>query len=70
MSSKILPHNVHSLERVGRFILGLGLISLVFVGPKTYWGLVGIVPLATSLMGSCPLYTVFGWSTCAMHDAT
>ncbi len=46
-----------------RVVLGLVLLSLVFVGPHTLWGLVGLVPLATGLMGSCPLYTLLGLST-------
>ncbi len=42
----------------------LGLFCLVFVGPQTLWGLLGIVPLATGLLGTCPIYTIFGLSTC------
>lgn len=45
-------------------MVGLGLLSLTVVGPKTLWGLVGLVPLLTGLLGSCPLYTVVGFSTC------
>jgi hypothetical protein len=63
--ANLLPTNEHPVERVLRVILGLGVLSLVFVGPKTPWGYLGIVPLATGLLGSCPLYTLFGWSTCA-----
>ncbi|CAN5923220.1 DUF2892 domain-containing protein [soil metagenome] len=66
MSSKILPRNEHSVERALRVIAGLALLSLVFVGPRTLWGLVGLVPLATGLLGSCPLYTLFGISTCSI----
>lgn len=62
--SKLLPLNEHPIERVGRVILGLGLITIAFVGPKTPWGFLGVVPLATGLLGSCPLYTLFGFSTC------
>ena len=62
--ANLLPTNEHPMERVLRTILGLGLLSLAFVGPKTPWGYLGIVPLATGLLGSCPLYTLFGWSTC------
>ncbi len=62
--ANFLPTNEHPMERVLRTILGLGVLSLVFVGPKTPWGYLGIVPLATGLLGSCPLYTLFGWSTC------
>ena len=66
MASKALPVNEHNIERMVRVLLGIGLLSLVFVGPKTLWGLIGIVPLATGLLGSCPLYTVLGISTCSM----
>lgn len=61
---KLFPRNEHGADRVLRVLLGLALLALVFVGPKTYWGLVGIVPLATGLVGSCPLYTLFGIGTC------
>lgn len=66
MASRILPTNEHPVERVVRVLLGVGLLSLVFVGPKTMWGLIGIVPILTGLLGSCPLYTVLGFSTCPM----
>jgi hypothetical protein len=66
MASKVLPVNEHNIERVVRVLLGVGLLSLVFVGPQTLWGLIGIVPLATGLIGSCPLYTALGISTCPM----
>lgn len=61
---KLLTKNEGAPDRVIRVILGVGLLSLVFVGPQSLWGLVGLVPLATGLAGSCPLYTVFGLSTC------
>ena len=43
---------------------GVALLSLVFVGPKSLWGLVGVVPLLTGLVGNCPLYTLLGINTC------
>ncbi len=64
MASKILPKNEHQIERLLRIVLGVGLLALTVVGPKTLWGLVGVVPLATGLLGSCPLYTLFGFSPC------
>ena len=64
MASKLFPQNEHKVERTARIILGLALLSLVFVGPQTLWGLTGIVLLATGLLGSCPLYTILGVSTC------
>ena len=57
--------NEHDIERAARVLLGLGLLSLVFVGPETLWGLVGIVPLVTGLAGTCPIYSLFGVSTCS-----
>lgn len=62
--NKLLPANEHTIERVVRVALGAGILSLAFVGPATPWAFLGIIPLATGLIGSCPLYTVFGFSTC------
>lgn len=56
--------NEGTVDRSIRIVLGIALISLVFVGPQTYWGLVGVVPLTTGLIGWCPLYRLFGISTC------
>jgi Protein of unknown function (DUF2892) len=69
MLAKILPTNEHPIERALRVLVGLVLLSLVVLGPKTLWGLVGVVPLATGLLGSCPLYTLFGISTCPTKSA-
>lgn len=59
-----MSKNEGNIDRVIRVILGLVLLSLVFVGPQTWWGLIGIVPLATGLVGSCPVYSILGISTC------
>ena len=67
--NKLIPRNVHSIERVFRFLLGLFVLSLIFWGPKSLWGLLGLIPLATSLMGSCPLYTLLGITTCPRCQA-
>lgn len=56
--------NEGTLDRVLRVLVGLALLSLVFFGPKTLWGLVGLVPLATGLAGTCPLYSLLGIRTC------
>lgn len=60
-----MPTNVGSIDRVLRIIVGLVLISLVFVGPMTPWGWIGVVPLATALIGYCPAYSILGMNTCA-----
>lgn len=62
--ANLLPTNEHPAERVVRTLPGPGLISLAVVGPRTPWGCLGLVPLVTGLLGSCPLYTLFGGSTC------
>lgn len=59
-----MTRNESNLDRGLRIILGLVLLSLVFVGPQTLWGLIGLVPLVTGLLGSCPVYSVLGISTC------
>lgn len=56
--------NEATWDRAARVVLGLTLLSMVFVGPQTLWGLVGVVPLATGLLGYCPLYQIVGLSTC------
>ena len=53
-------------DRIIRMVVGLGLISLVFVGPQTPWGWVGAVPLLTGLVGWCPAYSLFDIKTCRM----
>lgn len=68
MSSKLLPTNEHHIERAIRVVLGLFLLAIVFVGPKTPFGWIGVLPLVTGLIGSCPAYTLFGFSTCKTSD--
>jgi hypothetical protein len=70
MLTKLFPNNEHVVERVLRVALGLGVLALTVVGPQTWWGLLGLVPLATGLIGSCPLYTLFGFSTCPVDTKT
>jgi hypothetical protein len=55
--------NEGSLDRVVRVVLGLAVLSLVFVGPRTWLGLLGLVPLVTGLVGSCPVYSLLGFRT-------
>jgi hypothetical protein len=60
----VMKQNIHNIERVIRVVLGLIILSLVFVGPKSLWGLVGILPILTGLIGWCPPYQLLGISTC------
>ena len=60
----LLVVNEHPVERALRVVAGLALLSLVFFGPKTPWGYVGLLPIVTGLSGMCPLYSILGFSTC------
>lgn len=55
--------NVGTIDRVIRIVVGLVLIALVFVGPQTPWGWIGVIPLVTAVIGWCPLYSVIGLKT-------
>jgi len=62
--ANFLATNEHPVERVIRIVLGIGILSLAFVGPRTPLGYIGAIPLLTGIIGSCPLYTLFGINTC------
>ncbi|VAW22002.1 hypothetical protein MNBD_ALPHA11-529 [hydrothermal vent metagenome] len=67
----MLKKNVGSLERIIRLVVGVAALAAFFMLPDAsyrYWLLIGIVPLATGLLSSCPLYTIFGISTCKMKS--
>lgn len=59
-----MTHNVGSVDRAIRIIAGLVLIGLAATGTIGVWGYIGIVPLATGLIGWCPAYLPFGIKTC------
>lgn len=56
--------NEGTVDRVVRVIAGLVILSLAFIGPKTAWGYIGLIPIATGLVGYCPAYSLFGINTC------
>ncbi|ACH82382.1 MULTISPECIES: YgaP family membrane protein [Acidithiobacillus] len=56
-------------DRLIRVIVGIIVIALVFVGPKTPWGWLGLVPLITGLVGWCPAYTLLGIRTCPLRKS-
>lgn len=58
--------NEGTIDRVLRVVVGLGILSLAFAGPQTPWGYVGLVPLATGLIGFCPLYAMLDINTCSV----
>ena len=59
-----MKQNVHNVERVIRVVIGLAIVSLVFVGPQSAWGWLWLIPVATGLTGWCPPYSLLGISTC------
>lgn len=59
--------NVGSADRILRIVLGLVLIALVFVGPQTPWGWLGLIPLVTGVMRTCPLYSLMGVNSCGVR---
>lgn len=62
--------NVGGIERVLRVVVGLALLAFALFGPATGYnwiGWIGVVPLITGLIGNCPLYSLFGFSTCPMN---
>ena len=64
----MLTKNVGTADRIIRIVVGLVLIGVFFTSSMTGWSwllLIGIVPLVTGLMGTCPAYTLLGTSTCS-----
>ena len=61
--------NEGTVDRVLRVIVGAVAISLVFVGPQTAWGWLGLVPLVTGLVGNCPVYSLLGINSCGIKQS-
>jgi hypothetical protein len=61
-----MKSNVGGIDKIVRILAGVGLLAFFAIGEGTtrYWGLVGIVPLATGLFNFCPLYSLIGVNTC------
>lgn len=59
-----MQKNENTMDRVIRILFGLTLLGLAVLGPKSPWGWIGVVPLATGIIGFCPLYRLVGISTC------
>jgi hypothetical protein len=64
-----MASNIGTWDRALRIAVGVTLLSLVFFGPKTLWGLVGLIPLITGLARFCPAYSIVGCNTCASGDS-
>lgn len=61
-----MKSNVGGMDKILRIVAGVGLIGATVAGVLPAWGYIGIVPLATGLMGWCPLYPLLGLNTCPM----
>lgn len=59
-----MQKNIHPVERGVRIAAGVVLTSMAFIGPTNLWFLLGLVPLATGLVGWCPPYALLGINTC------
>lgn len=55
--------NIGQTDKIIRIVAGLVLLSLAFIGPKTAWGFIGLVPLATAFINFCPAYKILGMNT-------
>lgn len=62
--------NEGGVDRAIRIIVGLVLIALTLTGAIGAWGWIGVLPLATGLIGFCPVYSLFGFSTCPTKSAS
>jgi hypothetical protein len=58
-----MEKNLGEIDRGVRAVVGVVLLAMMFTWPHTLWGLVGIVPLSTAVLGFCPLYRILGLST-------
>lgn len=56
--------NVGGIDKIARIAAGAVLVGLAATGTVGAWGWLGVVPLATGLMGWCPLYPLLGLNTC------
>lgn len=61
--------NVGGVDKILRIVAGLALLALTLTGTIGAWGWIGVVPLATGLIGNCPLYSILGLNTCPMKNA-
>ena len=59
-----IVQNIGSADKIARLVVGAQLILLALMGQIGMWGWIGVIPIATALMGWCPAYTLFGIKTC------
>ncbi len=59
----MLTSNVGGFDRFARIFIGMVLLAAIFVGPRTLWGLIGLVPFLTGVFRTCPIYSLLGVNT-------
>jgi len=59
-----MSYNVGGVDRILRIVVGLALVILAATHTVGIWGWIGVMPLATGLLGRCPAYALFGIKTC------
>ena len=59
-----MTKNIGGVDRILRIVVGLALIAAAATGAIGVWGYIGVVALATGLMGWCPPYAILGFNTC------
>ncbi len=64
--------NVGSIDRILRMTVGIALLALIFILPGNvrWWGLLGLIPLASGLLAFCPAYALLGLTTCPLQERT
>ena len=66
-----MERNEGSIDRLIRFVAGLALLSLLFIGSPYRWvGWLGLIPLVTAVMGTCPIYRILHIQTCSRRKQT
>lgn len=66
-----MKRNIGGIDRLVRIVVGIALIAFALFGPATgynYLGWIGVVPLATALIGWCPPYSLLGINTCSIKE--
>jgi Na+/proline symporter len=64
----LMKKNIGTVERIVRVVVGIGILSLAFVGPRSPWAYLGVLPLLSGAVGWCPPYALLGISTVREPD--
>ena len=65
-----MTSNVGGIDRIVRIVAGLVLIVLAATQTVGWWGWLGLLPLATGLLGWCPPYRLLGINTCSIKNTS